>query len=28
VHGLHPEKIPLDRQAGRLIERITIERIS
>src|SRR5271166_4357978 len=27
-HGLHPEKIPLDRQAGRLIERITIERIS
>lgn len=25
-HGLEPEKIPLDAQAGRLIERITIER--
>jgi hypothetical protein len=26
--GLHPEKIPLDSQAGRLIERITIERVA
>jgi len=26
--GLHPEKIPLDSQAGRLIERITIERLA
>ncbi|MDD5198924.1 MAG: DUF5716 family protein [Terrimicrobiaceae bacterium] len=27
-HGLHPENIPLDRQAGHLIERITIERLA
>lgn len=26
--GLHPEKIPLDSQAGHLIERVTIERLA
>lgn len=27
-HGLEPEKIPLDRQAGRLVERVTLERLA